>query len=131
MPRFSFSIWLLVASLAIAPVTALAQTLQTLHGFTPNEGATQIGGLIQAADGNLHGTLSEGGEFHVGSIFKMGRGGTVTVLHTFTGADGAGPGGQLLQLSDGNFYGVTGANPGTIFRITPDGLLTTLHTFSG
>jgi len=73
---------------------------------------------------------------NLGSVFKVGPGGIITLLHSFNGFDGQVDGnfdnlGLLIQGKDGNFYGAApngGPNfdpfsgyggQGTIFKITP------------
>jgi uncharacterized protein (TIGR03437 family) len=112
-----------------------------------DEGISPGGGLIQASDGNLYGTTSEGGtgvcigEFRnnvgCGTVFKVTLAGALTTLYRFdsTMNDGIIPYAGLIQANDGNLYGETsagGANgAGTIFRITLDGALTPLYSFPG
>jgi len=124
--------------------------LTTLHTFNggANDGNGPLSGLVQATDGNLYGTATQGGIcfYNVvgcGVVFRITLGGTLTTLYSFCSqigcADGAFPTAGLAQGSDGNFYGTTlygggfGCSSsdgcGTAFEITPDGVLTTLHTF--
>lgn len=42
-----------------------------LHSFTVGDGSGPFGGLIQASDGYLYGTTSEGGGFGRGTIFRL------------------------------------------------------------
>ena len=102
------------------------------------DGSYPIAGLVQATDGNLYGTTSQGGHgYDSGSVFKMTPSGTLTSLYTFctqSGCpDGENPAAGLVQANDGDLYGTTfngGAyGGGTIFRITPSGKLTTLYSF--
>jgi uncharacterized repeat protein (TIGR03803 family) len=106
-------------------------------GFWPTE-------LIQARDGNFYGTTVDGGNFGVGTFFKMTPQGSVTILYSFgaSASDGITPL-VLLEGPDGNFYGITstgGANScvqtpggtnncGTVFKITPSGVETILYSF--
>jgi uncharacterized repeat protein (TIGR03803 family) len=49
-------------------------TLTTLHSFidSPSEGFFPYAGLVQASDGNLYGTASDGGYFHYfGTVFRL------------------------------------------------------------
>jgi uncharacterized repeat protein (TIGR03803 family) len=115
----------------------------TLHTFCSDalcaDGKFPTGGLIQATDGNLYGTTSGGGEYGVGTVFKMTARGKLTRLYSFCAqpqpncSDGKEPSGRLIQASDGNFYGTTAMGGafgwGTIFKITPEGVLTTLYSF--
>lgn len=97
--------------------------------------------LIQATDGNLYGTTSEGGAINSGTIFKLTMGGRFTKLYDFCSVrgskfqclDGYMPFAPLVQGSDGNFYGTTAIggtkNFGNIFEFTPQGTLTSLYSF--
>jgi uncharacterized repeat protein (TIGR03803 family) len=115
--------------------------LTTLHSFEGTDGVETYAWLVQATDGNLYGTTSNGGAND--TVFKITPTGTLTTLYSFcsqTGCrDGFEPAG-LVQATDGNFYGTTflgGAfccsfddlGYGTVFKITPGGTLTTLYTF--
>ncbi len=103
---------------------SVVQTLDyALHGHNP------YGSLVVGKDGDLYGTMNDGGTNNGGTIFKIKTDGTITVLrHLTKAADGANPKGGLVQGSDDAFYGTTstgGTNGvGTIFRIT------TTKTFS-
>jgi uncharacterized repeat protein (TIGR03803 family) len=108
-------------------------------------------GLTQGRDGNFYGTTSAGGQFAMGTVFRLTPGGEETVVYSFKGGtvDGKSPGG-LIQGSDGNFYGTTssgGVNEcqqvepvgysggptgcGTAFRVSADGVETVLYFFRG
>jgi uncharacterized repeat protein (TIGR03803 family) len=128
----------------IATQQAKAQTFTTLYAFQETDGSVPQTALIQATDGNLYGTTSEGGANNAGTVFRITPSGTLTTLYSFCPPsqgggcpDGSGPLGTLVQAKDGNFYGTTstgggpagGANWGTVFRITPRGTLTTLYSF--
>ncbi len=125
-------------------------TLTTLHSFDGTDGAYPYAGLVQATDGNLYGTTTNGGANNVctsggcGTVFKITPAGAFTTLYSFCTqpncTDGAGPFG-LVQATDGNLYGATAAGGnisdcnsqgcGTLFKISTGGKLTTLHTFDG
>ncbi len=109
-----------------------------LHSFAgpPGEGSAPIyAGLVQAADGSLYGTTTDGGRAGQGTVFRMNLSGTLTTLHSFgdSPADGTFPYAGLIQATDGNFYGTTTAggasNVGTVFKIDRSGNLTILHSF--
>ena len=107
-----------------------------LHTFLPStEGNTGLGSLVQAVDGNFYGTMSTGGTYGGGTVFKMLPAGGITVLKHFNQTpDGKYPKGNLLQASDGAFYGMTNIggtnNIGTIFRITSGGNFSVLRHLS-
>lgn len=65
--------------------------------------------LVDAA-GNLYGTLSTGGKFNQGAIYKYDAGGHYDIVHKFAGgaSDGAAPVGNLAQDAEGNVYGLAG-----------------------
>ena len=116
-------------------------TLMTLYNFCPRSGCPDglhpSAELVQAANGDLYGTTSEGGANGLGTVFKITPSGTLTTLYSFCSqgfpcTDGYGPSG-LVQATNGDFYGTTGLgganNDGTVFEITPSGTLTTLYSF--
>ena len=133
-----------------------AGKLTTLHSFNLTDGATLIGGLVQASDGNFYGTTATGGanqfpgcgqafNLGCGTVFQISPQGSFTTIYNFCAqlncADGMSPYGTLVQGSDGNFYGTTylgGVNInscefacGTVFEINTAGALNTLHAFDG
>jgi uncharacterized repeat protein (TIGR03803 family) len=116
-----------------------AQTFKMLHSFDGTEGADPGSGLVQATNGNLYGTTTDGGANGDGTVFKITPSGTLTTLHSFCSqggcSDGSNASAGLTQATNGNLYGTTsegGANnDGTVFKITPSGTLTTLHSFDG
>jgi len=91
------------------------------------DGASPLAGLIQASDGNLYGTTSQGGANGYGTIFSIAADGSgFTVLRSFTLAtDGANPQAALIQARDGNLYGTAEYGgvyyAGTIFGVAPVG----------
>jgi len=115
--------------------------LTTLYNFTGGaDGAIPYAALVEASDGYLYGTTSDGyDDYGYGTIFKISLGGAFTTLYSFTGgADGSSPHSALIQGTDGNFYGTAelgGASSacddgcGTVFRMTPEGDLTALYNF--
>src|SRR5215472_13133993 len=131
-PRIFFVTLLCVLSAA----TSAAQTLNTLYSFCTQtnctDGAAPNSSLIQASDGNLYGTTTEGGTQQQGTVFRLTTAGVLTTLHSFCSqsgcTDGASPNAGLVQATDGNFYGTTlvggdfthcNFGCGTVFRITP------------
>ena len=109
----------------------VGKKLTTLYNFCslPNcvDGDAPFGGLIQATDGNLYGTTSNGGAGAGGTVFEITTNGALTTLYAFCSqpgsADGLTPYGDLLQATDGNFYGTTNQggeaqSTGTVFSIS-------------
>jgi uncharacterized repeat protein (TIGR03803 family) len=91
-------------------------SLTTVYSFCAKancpDGKYPYGALVQATDGNLYGTTSEGGDDPscrmldgCGTIFNLTLTGALTTLHVFGMVDGANPEAGLLQATDGNFYG--------------------------
>lgn len=118
--------------------------LTTLHSFCSlsgcADGSTPVAGLVQATNGSLYGTATQGGANDKGTVFEITETGTLTTIYNFCSlsgcADGYSPQGTLMQASDGDLYGTTfsgGAGAygagGTIFKITPSGTLTTVYNF--
>jgi uncharacterized repeat protein (TIGR03803 family) len=133
--RKSASLTLFAAILAalVYVATARAQvTLTTLVHFDGTNGYLPQCGLVEGRDGNIYGTLSYGGWFDVGTVYRLTPDGKCVILTTFDGQNGAHPS-SLILGKDGYFYGSTlqggQTGGGSIFRMTPDGAITTLATF--
>src|ERR1019366_3206474 len=103
-------------------------TLTSLHSFNYEDGADPVGGLVQATDGNLYGTTSQGGIGGQGTVFQITTNGRLTTLVWFNGPNGANPQGALIQARDGSFYGTaefgrtgyngaSGSGDGLVFRL--------------
>ena len=119
-------------------------TLTTLHSFDSHtDSAYPVGGLVQAADGNLYGTTSGGGSGDLGTIFKISPNPpyTFSTIYGFCSllicADGSVPAAGLIQAADGSFYGTTAGGGsygyGTVFKFAQQNgtwTLTTLHSFN-
>lgn len=114
----------------------------TLYSFCAQAGCSDgerpFAGLIQAGNGLLYGTASQGGSNAGGTVFSISTAGVFKLLYTFCSetacADGETPYGALIQATDGNFYGTTSTGGavvgyGTVFQLTPAGHLTSLHAF--
>jgi uncharacterized repeat protein (TIGR03803 family) len=133
------------------PVSAFRMTpeglVSVIHIFVGAEGFSPHAPLIQARDGHLYGTMSEGGPYGTtsdgglcslcGTIFQLSLGGAFQTLHAFQeGSDvGYSSFGSLVQGADLNFYGTTAdggpAGTGTVFRATADGLFEVIYSFPG
>lgn len=110
-----------------------------------SDGGAAYSGVVRDTAGNLYGATFAGGDlscpYHdgCGVVFKLSRGGKLTVLHSFTGgSDGLGPSG-LFRDAKGNLYGTTvaggrpgcGTGCGVVFRLSQGGKLTVLYSFTG
>src|ERR1039457_2574131 len=104
-------------------------TLTTLYSFCPQtnctDGLVPYAGLVQAANGDLYGTTSNGPANGQGTVFKITPGGTLTTLYNFCSqtncTDGRNPYAGLVQAANGDFYGTTAHgsnNHGTVFRLS-------------
>lgn len=111
-----------------------------LHSFDVANGATPVGALTRASDGNFYGATRFGGASSHGTIFRLTPWLQFSTVHSFSGPDGEGPNGSLVQGVDGALWGTTrgGGSPtpgvgdrGTVFRMTLSGVLTRIHTFTG
>ncbi len=121
-------------------------TLTPLYSFCSltdcSDGEAPYAGLVQASDGDLYGTTSEGGANAGGTLFKITPTGTLTPLYSFcsqTGCtDGEFPVSRVVQATDGNFYGTTVVggitDAGTVFQFILNqqgngGTLNSLYSF--
>ena len=74
-------------------------TLTTLYNFCSQIGCADgyypVAGLVQATEGGLYGTTSQGGAGAGGTVFRITPSGTLTTLYSFCSqrkcADGASP----------------------------------------
>jgi uncharacterized repeat protein (TIGR03803 family) len=123
-------------------------SFSVVHAFGPTEGLSPLSALLEASDGHLYGTTSQGGGpgcggDGCGTTFRIDLGGANFLqLHAFNEPfDGSFPRAPLIQARDGLFYGTTplGASVvgcervgcGTIFSMNAAGAITILHAFSG
>jgi uncharacterized repeat protein (TIGR03803 family) len=115
-----------------------AGELAVLYAFPANgtTGADPAGPLVEAADGNFYGTMSAGGAFQAGTVYRVTPDGEGTVVHSFNpNGEGWKPAGGLVVGADSAFYGTTLGSPtsgagGTIFRVSMDGKFSVLHEFA-
>jgi uncharacterized repeat protein (TIGR03803 family) len=103
-------------------------TLTSLHSFNYLDGASPVGGLMQATDGNLYGTTFQGGIGGQGTVFRITTNGLLTTLIWFNGANGANPAASLIQARNGSFYGTAefGGKGFDGFPASGDGLVFSL-----
>lgn len=128
----------------ILPITT-GGPLENLHSFggqdISDNGVNPECTLIQAGDGMLYGTTTNGGPLSLGTVFKIttGTDRTFTQLASFgdNSLDGFYPYAGLMQASNGKLYGTTtrvsGAGGGTVFQIATEGgvtVCTTIYRFS-
>ena len=110
-------------------------TYKRLHSFNGADGRDPATSLTFDSAGNLYGVTAAGGDFDLGTVFKLSLVNgvwTETVLHSFSGgSDGQDPHGGVTFDSAGNLYGTTvaggtggictGDGCGTVFKLTPVG----------
>jgi uncharacterized repeat protein (TIGR03803 family) len=120
-------------------------TLTTLYNFCSQIGCADgyypVAGLVQATDGALYGTTSQGGAGAGGTVYRITPSGALTTVYNFCSeakcADGASPYTVPVQATNGNLYGTTffgGAHgaAGTIFSLSVgSGPLVKTQTTSG
>lgn len=102
-------------------------TFKTLHTFVQDgvDGMVPYGGLVQTADGYLHGTTYVGGYYNSGTVYRMSLSAALRIEHDFGALadDGFLPMAGLALASDGRLYGTTRQggqnNAGVIYRMTP------------
>jgi uncharacterized repeat protein (TIGR03803 family) len=136
--RFTLTMFTIAVGLfpVVMPLAVHAQTYSDIHNFLSTEGTPYaLQAIAQGRDGNIYGTLPNGGSVNSGTVFRAMPSGKVTIIYSFDGTTGAVPYSGLTLGSDGNFYGTTyagGANGlGTVFKITSAGKPTFLHSFNG
>jgi uncharacterized repeat protein (TIGR03803 family) len=98
--------------------------LTTLYSFYGAGGVYPFAGLVQATDGDLHGTATDGGANFGGTIFKITPSGMFTTVYSFCSQNGCGvfPHAALVQATNGDFYGTTDSggryDRGTVFKLS-------------
>ena len=107
--------------------------LYTFLGGT--NGSVPSAGLTLGSDGCYYGTTAYGGDYDMGTIFKITTSGVLTRLYSFDGTNGANPEATLILGRGGNFYGTTLAggsvSNGVIFQFNTNGTYANLHSFIG
>ncbi|MGH9500706.1 MAG: choice-of-anchor tandem repeat GloVer-containing protein [Terriglobales bacterium] len=115
-------------------------TEKVLYSFgSGNDAVNPVAGVTLDAHGNLYGTTPSGGDFGVGTIYKLTRSGstfTESILYSFQGLDdGQNPVGGVIFDKAGNLYGATfdgGINGGgTVYQLSPSGAFSVLYSFTG
>lgn len=111
-----------------------ALSFKSLYDFAvAPDGANPFGSLL-SVNGTLYGTTLNGGENHIGTVYKVSKSGKERVLYNFADTpDGKYPIAGLVALN-GTFYGTTGyggtAGNGTIFKVSTSGAEHVLYSFS-
>jgi uncharacterized repeat protein (TIGR03803 family) len=136
LPVFAFA---LISTLLLASARpAQAQTETILYHFNCGfGGCNTYAGVVLDQQGNLYGTTGDGGNYGLGTVYKLSPTGTFTALYSFCSAimctDGVGPVGGVVLDAEGNFYGTTaeggGYKNGVVYKLTPAGTETVLHDF--
>jgi uncharacterized repeat protein (TIGR03803 family) len=111
------------------------ESTQSFGGGGSNNGSGPTGGIQQGNNGTFWGTTSVGGEYNLGTVFRLNASGEIRTVLSFEGTNGATPEAGLILATDGNFYGTASAggkySQGTAFKIAPTGKLETLKSFDG
>jgi uncharacterized repeat protein (TIGR03803 family) len=111
-----------------------------LHNFAAgaSDGANAyMASLLMDKEGNLYGVTYQGGAFNSGVVYKLTKGGKLTVLHSFAGgtADGCNPMGTPAMDDKGNLFGTASGcgslGDGIVWRVSKNGTETVLHNFAG
>jgi uncharacterized repeat protein (TIGR03803 family) len=117
-----------------------AAVVTVIHAFgSVGSGIWPVAGLLDV-DGKLYGTTYYGGQYEMGTVFRLTRSGDWKLLYSFKGgSDGEYPEASLINV-DGTLYGTTvwgggngcvkvGEGCGTVFTVTKTGVEKVLHTF--
>jgi uncharacterized repeat protein (TIGR03803 family) len=124
----------LIFAYGMVATSSPAQTFTSLVTFDGSNGETpNWGALVQGLDGEFYGVTIDAW----GNIFKITRGGTLTIMVGFSPDNrmGCDPWAGLVLAADGNFYGSTlYGGPGNgeeslLYKMTPAGELSTVYTF--
>ncbi len=124
----------------ISILSNLVQQYTILHNFSDgsvtNDGASPMGSLLQASDGNFWGVTYYGGSANnYGVMYKMTPTGTVTIANICANGTNNGmyPEDGMIQANDGNFYLTTSSGGysinGTVLKMTMQGTTTAVFGF--
>jgi uncharacterized repeat protein (TIGR03803 family) len=105
-----------------------------VHSFAGTDGWDPSSPLVEARDGNIYGTTTDGGGAGRGTIFRLTPAGVLTTIHEFALTEGMTPNG-LVQSDDGLLYGTTRGGGvyavGTLFAIDLGGNVIHEWSFNG
>ena len=144
MRNFDYSsLRLSAAVLLTCLISHAADSTLMLTTIARFNGTNGMGGwtLIQSSDGSFYGTSEAGGQYNLGTVFRLTPGGNLLAVASFDGTNGALPESGLIQDETGVLYGtalfggtgVTGSvfsSHGTIYKTTTNGSFTILHSFN-
>jgi uncharacterized repeat protein (TIGR03803 family) len=110
--------------------------LHSFAGGTSDGEYPSFTNLLMDTEGNFYGIAEQGGTYNVGVVYRLGKGGKLTVLHSFGGTnDGCDVFGTPAMDSLGNLYGTANAcgsaHVGVVWKVGKNGKETVLHTFAG
>lgn len=119
---------------AIHPVSGATETI--LYSFFLGDASNPNSGLVFGKKSTLFGMTPLGGDFGVGTIYKVDLFGNEQILYSFTDSnDGGDPQGTLAVDKIGNLYGATclnGANnAGTVFKLSTSNTFSVVYAFQG
>ncbi|MBV8800626.1 MAG: hypothetical protein JO208_12565 [Alphaproteobacteria bacterium] len=132
---------LVAFAVALPAGPAFAASYSVIHNFTGTsmgDGDTPIPELVLDQSGRLYGTTEFGGQFDLGTIFRLTKPAkgskvwTEDILRSFNSNEANRPEGGVLIGASGELYGTTQTGGtfggGSVYRID-NGTLTTLHEF--
>lgn len=99
---------------------SLSGNINSMHTFDRYEGATAMGTLLQASDGNMYGVTSAGGANSLGVVFKYTLSGTFTKIADFNTTLGGSPMYAKLIEPANNVLGINTVAVNNNVRIYPN-----------
>lgn len=111
----------------LSPVSGGGWNQSVIYDAGASETATPGNSLIFDANGNLYGTLAQGGRFSDGAVFRLSQsssGWRPTLIYSFNGSlpDGFYPEAGVIFDHSGNLYGTafgSGGEGGVVFELSP------------
>jgi len=107
------------------------------HSFNcGSEGRFPMGRLVEATNGFLYGTTSEGGKAELGTVYRMMPGGSEfhTLVQFADSNSGCQPKQGLIQARNGDLYGEAedcgSYGTGALYAVTLNGSIRSVHGFS-